>query len=42
MLAKLEDIQSVFNEAGKHVSFADLIVLGGCAAVEQAAKDAGY
>ena len=38
MLAKLEAIQKEF---GKKVSLADLIVLGGCAAVEKAAKDAG-
>jgi catalase-peroxidase len=38
VLAKLEAIQ---KEAGKKVSLADLIVLGGCAAVEKAAKDAG-
>ncbi|HEU4380469.1 MAG TPA: catalase/peroxidase HPI [Hyphomicrobiaceae bacterium] len=38
VLAKLEDIQKGF---GKKVSLADLIVLGGCAAVEKAAKDAG-
>ena len=40
----LEDIQSVFNKAqsgGKKVSLADLIVLGGSAAVEAAAKKAG-
>jgi catalase-peroxidase len=37
-LAKLEAIQ---KESGKKVSLADLIVLGGCAAVEKAAKDAG-
>jgi len=37
-LQKLEAIQKEF---GKKVSFADLIVLGGCAAVEKAAKDAG-
>jgi catalase-peroxidase len=37
-LAKLEEIQKGF---GKKVSLADLIVLGGCAAVEKAAKDAG-
>ncbi|WP_163835621.1 catalase/peroxidase HPI [Spartinivicinus ruber] len=40
----LEDIQSGFNSAqsgNKKVSLADLIVLGGCAAVEKAAKDAG-
>jgi catalase-peroxidase len=45
VLAKLEDIQSSFNNAasgGKQVSLADLIVLGGCAAVEKAAKDAGH
>jgi catalase-peroxidase len=44
VLAALERIQTEFNGAqtgGKKVSLADLIVLGGCAAVEQAAKDAG-
>ena len=43
-LQLLEGIQADFNSAqtdGKQVSLADLIVLGGCAAVEQAAKDAG-
>ena len=43
-LQTLEGIQADFNSAqtdGKQVSLADLIVLGGCAAVEQAAKDAG-
>jgi catalase-peroxidase len=45
VLPKLEQIQSDFNNAqggGKKVSLADLIVLGGCAAVEQAAKNAGH
>jgi len=45
VLATLEGIQSAFNAAqtgGKEVSLADLIVLGGCAAVEQAAKAAGH
>ncbi len=42
VLAKLEDIQSVFSEGGKRVSLADLIVLAGCVAVEQAAAEAGY
>ena len=45
VLAALEGIQKDFNSAqtgGKVVSMADLIVLGGCAAVEQAAKTAGY
>jgi catalase-peroxidase len=44
-LAKLEGIQKDFNAAhsgGKKVSLADLIVLGGDAAVEQSAKKAGY
>jgi catalase-peroxidase len=44
-LQKLEAIQKEFNSSqsgGKKVSLADLIVLGGCAAVEQAAKKAGY
>ena len=43
-LSTLEGIQSDFNDAqdgGKKVSMADLIVLGGCAAVEKAARDAG-
>jgi catalase-peroxidase len=45
VLETLEGIQQTFNDAqsgDKKVSLADLIVLGGCAAVEQAAKDAGY
>lgn len=45
VLDKLEVIQKDFNstqKGGKKVSLADLIVLGGCAAVEKAAKDAGY
>lgn len=44
VLGALEKIQTEFNRAqssGKRVSLADLIVLGGCAAVEQAAKNAG-
>ncbi len=44
VLAALESIQKAFNAAqsgGKKVSLADLIVLGGCAAVEQAAKAGG-
>jgi catalase-peroxidase len=44
-LQKLEAIQKDFNgtkSAGKKVSLADLIVLGGCAAVEEAAKKAGH
>jgi len=45
VLAKLESIQSDFNRTqkdGKKISLADLIVLGGNAAIEQAAKQAGY
>jgi catalase-peroxidase len=45
VLQSLEGIQKEFNSAqssGKRVSLADLIVLGGCAGVEQAAKNAGY
>jgi catalase-peroxidase len=42
VLSTLEHIQAKFNESGKTVSLADLIVLGGCAAVEKAAKDAGF
>jgi catalase-peroxidase len=44
VLKTLEGIQSAFNSAqsgGKKVSLADLIVLGGCAGVEKAAKNAG-
>ncbi|GLO58261.1 catalase-peroxidase [Pseudomonas putida] len=42
VLAALEKIQGEFNNGGKKVSLADLIVLAGTAAVEKAAKDAGY
>jgi catalase-peroxidase len=44
VLAKLEAIQKEFNASSgkKRVSLADLIVLGGCAAVEAAAKKAGH
>ncbi|HTU55954.1 MAG TPA: catalase/peroxidase HPI [Acetobacteraceae bacterium] len=45
VLAALEGIRKSFNAAatgGKKVSLADLIVLGGCAAVERAAKNAGH
>jgi len=45
VLETLEGIQKGFNSAqpeGKKVSLADLIVLGGCAGVEQAAKNAGH
>ncbi|MDD2136841.1 catalase/peroxidase HPI [Pseudomonas kurunegalensis] len=42
VLAALEKIQADFNNGGKKVSMADLIVLAGTAAVEKAAKDAGY
>ena len=45
VLQTLEQIQTDFNSSqsgGKQVSLADLIVLGGCAAVEQAAKNAGH
>jgi catalase-peroxidase len=45
VLQKLEAIQKDFNSSqsgGKKVSLADLIVLGGCAAVEEAAKKAGH
>ena len=45
VLKALEGIQSEFNSAqsgGKKVSLADLIVLAGCAAIEQAAKKAGH
>ena len=45
VLPTLEEIQKEFNGSqsdGKMVSLADVIVLGGCAAVEQAAKNAGH
>ncbi len=44
VLDTLEGIQKEFNAANttKQVSLADLIVLGGCAAIEKAAQDAGY
>jgi catalase-peroxidase len=42
VLSTLKGIQHEFNGSGKTVSLADLIVLGGCAAVEQAAKQAGH
>lgn len=41
VLDTLEAIQKEFNAGGKKISLADLIVLGGCAAVEAAAKKAG-
>lgn len=45
VLNTLEEIQRKFNSSqsgGKKVSIADFIILGGCAAIEQAAKNAGY
>jgi catalase-peroxidase len=45
VLQKLEEIQKEFNKSqsgGKQVSLADLFVLGGCVAVEAAAKNAGH
>jgi catalase-peroxidase len=45
VLEKLENIQSEFNESqtgNKKVSMADLIVLAGCAGIEQSAKNAGH
>ncbi|RMG68198.1 MAG: catalase/peroxidase HPI [Calditrichaeota bacterium] len=45
VLSTLEGIQQAFNQSapdGKQVSLADLIVLGGCAAVQQAARKAGF
>ena len=41
-LQALEKVQADFNSSGTTVSLADVIVLGGCAAVEKAAKDAGH
>ena len=43
VLAVLEQVQADFNaQGGKQVSLADVIVLGGCAAIEKAAADAGH
>jgi catalase-peroxidase len=45
VLQTLENLRSAFNDeqtGGKQISLADMIVLGGCAAVEQAAKNAGF
>ncbi|MET8857651.1 catalase/peroxidase HPI [Streptomyces sp. NPDC004579] len=42
VLRTLEGVQRDFNSGDKHVSLADLIVLGGVAAVEKAAQDAGH
>jgi catalase-peroxidase len=45
VLKTLEEVHTAFNSSlsgGKKVSLADVIVLGGCAAVEQAAKNAGH
>ncbi|HQX85045.1 MAG TPA: catalase-peroxidase, partial [Aestuariivirga sp.] len=42
VLQKLEAIQKEFQSGGKKVSLADLIVLGGAAAIEKAAKDGGH
>ncbi|MEV0227832.1 catalase/peroxidase HPI, partial [Streptomyces sp. NPDC050704] len=42
VLRTLEGVQREFNSGATKVSLADLIVLGGCAGVEKAAKDAGF
>src|SRR5690606_11332520 len=45
VLPRLEEVQQRFNGSqagGKRISLADLIVLGGCAAIEQASRAAGY
>ncbi len=42
VLAALEGVREAFGSAGKKVSLADLIVLGGCAAIEQAARAGGH
>ncbi|MDG5808452.1 catalase/peroxidase HPI [Streptomyces ossamyceticus] len=42
VLSVLEGVQAAFNTGAKKVSLADLIILGGAAAVEKAAKDAGF
>jgi catalase-peroxidase len=42
ILGFLEAVRAAFNNSRKHVSMADLIVLGGCAAIEAAAANAGH
>ena len=42
VLSTLETVQNEFSSGGKKVSLADLIVLGGCAGIEKAAKNAGF
>ena len=42
ILEALEGVRAEFNSSAKKVSMADLIILGGCAAVEAAAKNAGH
>ena len=42
VLETLEAIQNEFNSTGKHVSMADLIVLGGCVAIETASSKGGF
>ncbi|MEU5366698.1 catalase/peroxidase HPI [Streptomyces sp. NPDC005925] len=42
VLRTLESVQQAYNTGARKVSLADLIVLGGCAAIEKAAKDAGF
>ena len=42
VIRALESVQAEFSSDGKQVSFADLVVLGGAAAVEKAAEDAGH
>ena len=42
VLQALEGIRTAFNATGKKISIADMIVLGGCAAIEAAAKSAGH
>ncbi len=42
VITELESIQADFNAAGTQISFADLVVLAGAAAVEQAAADGGH
>ena len=42
VIGVLEGVRQAFNSAGAQVSLADVIVLGGCAAVEKAAEEAGF
>ncbi|MFH4155729.1 peroxidase family protein, partial [Acinetobacter baumannii] len=42
VLSRLSEIREQFNQNGKMVSLADLIVLGGCTAIQKAVNEAGF